>query len=50
LTKDGAVKDSASFDEPELEVLAGPTKTKVLVATVVNRVNGGPRAEPTRRK
>lgn len=50
LDKDGKQKDAASFDEPQLEVLATPAKTKVVVQNEAARKTGGPRPEPMRRK
>jgi hypothetical protein len=50
LDKDGNQKATASFDEPQLIVLAGPAKTKVQATASEQRKTGGPAPEPARRK
>lgn len=49
LTKEGGTKGFETFDEPMLEVLATPAKTKVQ-STPALRATGGPRPEPARRR
>lgn len=48
--KDGKIKESNSFDEPQLTVLQGPEKTKVTETPRAARMTGGPAPEPARRK
>lgn len=48
--KEGKMKDTAAFDEPQLVVLAGPEKTKVQATPTAARKTGGPAPEPARRR
>lgn len=47
--KDGKIKTTETFDEPQLIVLEGPVKTKVTATPIAERKSGGPAPEPGRR-
>ncbi len=52
ITLGSKVRDrvTCGFDEPQLEVLAAPARTKVRATSNEARTTGGPRPEPAARR
>lgn len=50
LDKDGKTRDTGCFDEPMLEVLSAPAKTKIHAHPQTATSPGGPRPAPARQK